>query len=99
RDFHVTGVQTCALPICAAVLVALEPVPGLNTSQVMTQLIMRRNGDVACHVGGVVYLFLLGCRPNLVELALANVFRLPYTDIFVRSEERRVGKESSSRGG
>jgi len=71
----------------AAVLVALEPVPGLNTSQVMTQLIMRRNGDVACHVGGVVYLFLLGCRPNLVELALANVFRLPYTDIFV---EHRV---------
>ncbi|MBB5216307.1 BcsE family c-di-GMP-binding protein [Parapusillimonas granuli] len=64
------------------VLVALVPVPGLTPALAMGQLQLRRFGDVACELGGMVYLFLFGCHPNLVEVALGNVFGLPYGEIF-----------------
>src|SRR5690606_40088084 len=74
RDFHVTGVQTCALPIFP------PPAPG----------------SLRIHVDGkqwwwdVRYEVRSGDTSSIV---LANELRVPL-DEPVRSEERRVGKES-----
>src|SRR5690606_39480630 len=87
RDFHVTGVQTCALPISAiaASLVAavgwgawhygaplLKTPPPVQTAQVAT----------------------LPEDPTIAILPLANLSGDPAQDYFSdgRSEERRVGK-------
>lgn len=64
------------------VLLAMSPVPGISPALAMRQLRLRRFGDVACELGGVVYLFLYGCQPQLIEAALGNVFVLPYREIF-----------------
>src|SRR5690606_26117275 len=37
---------------------------------------------VACELDGVVYLYLYGCRPALVDTALANVFHLSFGEMF-----------------
>jgi hypothetical protein len=57
-------------------------VPGLSPALAMGQLQLRRDGDVACELGGIVYLYLFGCHPNLVDVALGNVFGMPYREIF-----------------
>src|SRR5690606_40128651 len=87
RGFHVTGVQTCALPIFAAVAAALlGPVIGVLTGRHP----LRRSWMVLV-LGGAV------------ALAWAAVLLYPGPSprwllvVLVRSEERRVGKERSSR--
>src|SRR5690625_7792619 len=70
RDGHVTGVQTCALPI------SWEPSPGK-----MTELF--QNGEAILGVWGSGRVHALKSTGFPVE--------------FVRSEERRVGKEGRSR--
>src|SRR5690606_40688862 len=82
RDFHVTGVQTCALPICLlARLAPVRPFPWGAPDQA-----------VAVH-GGVLDPDDRGgadrhhrARGDLDALAVGG-----------RSEERRVGKERSAR--
>ena len=64
------------------VLVVMKPVPGVTASLAMDQLRLRRLGDLACELDGMVYLFLQGCHPHMAEVALANVFHLPYREIF-----------------
>src|SRR5256886_12215090 len=78
RDLTVTGVQTCALPICYA--------------------------SIAIGRGGVRYSLTLwpSALPPAVaeELRWARAGRAPSRDRllgFLRSEERRVGKECRSR--
>src|SRR5690606_40105847 len=93
RDFHVTGVQTCALPIYvggvnivvpdnvkASVTVRLRDVPWDQAMEVILQskgLWYRREG-------------------NLIRVADRKV--LDAEDKEERSEERRVGKELRGRG-
>jgi cellulose biosynthesis protein BcsE len=67
----------------AGVLVALEPVQGLKAAQALTQSHLRRYGDVVCELNNQLYLFLFGCQPNTVETALANIFCLPYQELFL----------------
>ena len=64
------------------VLLAMKPVPGLAPGIALDQLRLRRLGDLACEQDGMIYLFLQGCHPHMVEAALANVFQLPYREIF-----------------
>jgi len=64
------------------VLLIMKPVPGLAPSLALDQLRLRRLGDLACEQDGMIYLFLQGCHPHMVEAALANVFQLPYREIF-----------------
>lgn len=64
------------------VLVRLTPVPGLPATQALSQIVLRRFEDVACGVGGEVYLFLHGCVPELVPVVLKQLFRLPFEEIF-----------------
>src|SRR5690606_40613529 len=86
RDFHVTGVQTCALPILAHLTVDAHGVrgdePGFDAS------------DVAVYG--------LGINPNFEEtgqMQWANFTgTLDWDYLDERSEERRVGKEGGSRG-
>src|SRR5690606_40254780 len=79
RDFHVTGVQTCALPIFDK-----------SDSNI-------RNAFLEHVRGHRVFIFTCLLGPGItrmVQLAALQVCEMPGA----RSEERRVGKERSSRG-
>src|SRR5690606_39806380 len=97
-DFHVTGVQTCALPICARALV-----PGTLRGYRTWRLLRRAPEDGALPLTSVTRgvrwapTLTAECAPlepgvdGLPEGAGAH--RAPTA----RSEERRVGKEARSR--
>src|SRR5690606_41045827 len=98
RDFHVTGVQTCALPICPTGRLRLAHPPGNETpghaswawSEVLVLVVFGS-------VGGV-------CLLHLGDLALVRLARQldgvvgGGVGVGARSEERRVGKEGRVRG-
>src|SRR5690606_41203767 len=52
RDFHVTGVQTCALPICAALVLA-PPVDVGRVEEVQTGVERRVHDGVAVGLVGL----------------------------------------------
>src|SRR5699024_11603990 len=93
RDRNVTGVQTCALPICflAALMNAaqlgLEP----NTPLGQAYLIPYNNkGVLECQFQiGYKGLIELGYRNPLMQTIQAQA-------VYERSEERRVGKEGTT---
>src|SRR5690606_40372958 len=86
RDFHVTGVQTCALPISGMIS------GGAGATVVV--LIALSN------MYGVEYLFAAVALAGLLQF-LVGAFKLgKFVRLIpqpVRSEERRVGKECRSR--
>ena len=63
-------------------LLRLRPRGELNIDQYLSQITLRRFGDVACVLDGVFYLFLFACRGDGLEPALGNICRLPWRDIF-----------------
>src|SRR3546814_12575723 len=78
----VTGVQTCALPICTAPLGAL-PI----TSPVMTDFTIAPLGSIETTASA----------PSQASAALAKVAQpCSFAAAIARSEERRVGKECVS---
>src|SRR5690625_7695057 len=81
RDGHVTGVQTCALPIFARDLFAkLGPNDLDDAMRAPTRI-----EEIA--------------REHRIEIMPAEAYAIgPKREIIARSEERRVGKECSSRG-
>src|SRR5690606_39999509 len=83
RDFHVTGVQTCALPI------SQTPVSGEIWFK--TQRALRTVVQVIVTGAGILAVAVV-VAPQILD-ALADVLPGPV----VRSEERRVGKECRSR--
>src|SRR5690606_39775695 len=82
RDFHVTGVQTCALPISIKLITGIgEPLVGslmVYDALEMSYRKIRVRKDPNCAVCGE--------NPTVTEL-------IDYD----RSEERRVGKECRER--
>src|SRR5690606_40669162 len=97
RDFHVTGVQTCALPIftlgftlvylCLIVLIPLSAV-------FLKTFTMSWSGFwEAVTSDRVMASYRLSFGASLIAAAINVVFG----GIVARSEERRVGKESRSR--
>src|SRR5690606_40367933 len=92
RDFHVTGVQTCALPICSTALPASVRSCTLctGTSRSNCSLIWARTFGVAT-VTTVIRERCLSCS---ISLTVSESILNPR-----RSEERRVGKEGRARGG
>src|SRR5690606_39354228 len=98
RDFHVTGVQTCALPI-----LRLQAVIAVQ-SHALVEGVLRRQGAAFDQVMRPASL----CPGNTLrqqETTQATVGRLdtqarvrPETQLLGRSEERRVGKEGGVRG-
>src|SRR5690606_39311386 len=88
RDFHVTGVQTCALPILARTIrCAREPAGNAADRD-------RLFGD---HLRSWVWITArpMTRRTPAWQVALNGVF--PASSPSTRSEERRVGKEWSCR--
>src|SRR5690606_40937836 len=86
RDFHVTGVQTCALPICLF---------GGGSRPFISQLADRYRRDAEYRLeldfcfdhAGIPHSELLSWEPE--DRAKVHMW--------MRSEERRVGKEDRSR--
>jgi len=68
-------------------LMKFQPVPGLGEELFLNQMCLRRFGDIACLLGGELYLFLFACRADGLDPALGNICRLPWRDMFT---ERRV---------
>src|SRR5690606_40078070 len=95
RDFHVTGVQTCALPICRPWWLCADFVVHLAFCRLLFDHCSK--GLCVAHTtlrqGGVTIVADLkkGARiTGSTRTKLAN-------DLKKRSEERRVGKERRSR--
>src|SRR5256885_11830293 len=81
RDYKVTGVQTCALPIC--------PVPNAGVGALI--------GYIRLSNGQVTQPFLIGSQQSFSAQADGRLFLAINDDNYSRSEERRVGKECRSR--
>src|SRR5699024_12161183 len=81
RDRNVTGVQTCALPI-------LRPCP--RQSRHCESVLLEQMSPLSCYEVKAS-----ACSASHFQ-AYINV-RILYPVIYLRSEERRVGKECSFR--
>src|SRR5690606_40636183 len=90
RDFHVTGVQTCALPISAQV--GFVPRPGDQVEVRARVSLYEPRGDYQLQADGMRRAGV----GNLYEAFLRLKAQLQ--DEGLRSEERRVGKERGARG-
>lgn len=73
-------------------LLRLRPAAGLTLAQIFGQCRLRRAGDLACVVGGELWLFLFACRRDALEMALGHIFRLPWRELFVAYETYRDGE-------
>src|SRR5690606_39368553 len=82
RDFHVTGVQTCALPISVKVKVPVTVVMGER--DLMTPAKSGRE--------------LAAALPDARTVTLPGAGHMLMSERPDRSEERRVGKECRPRG-
>src|SRR5690606_40995734 len=82
RDFHVTGVQTCALPISFDYWELLS-----NEDEPKDIIVRFRSEDDSTYIDEFA--------PLVVNFS--NVQGIPYWIVNLRSEERRVGKECRSR--
>src|SRR5690606_40238730 len=95
RDFHVTGVQTCALPISGE-----DREPGAAGAEVLATLRLaqadvREEAVQQRPVNGTGVGLL--AEPAGLETHLADGAAQLGVDVGPRSEERRVGKEGSTR--
>src|SRR5690606_40049779 len=88
RDFHVTGVQTCGLPISVFLMAAF----GFATVSPIQKLVMDR----ASHAGAPT----IAASVNIGMFNLGNAIGAwaGGATIAARSEERRVGKGGGRRG-
>src|SRR5690606_40670525 len=97
RDFHVTGVQTCALPISVR-----EAGPGRGENHGSRHRRGDRNGDRAEHEKQDKRdVLTFRSRTQTVDESVAANQNgdVGEDDGATRSEERRVGKEWRARGG
>src|SRR5690606_41032092 len=97
RDFHVTGVQTCALPI----FIEVHP---LNFWKVFYPILLRIGQATIVYFVCRVIFWLLHLDVFTQQIVLAflhgirfDLVTIGYLLLPSRSEERRVGKECSSR--
>src|SRR5690606_39430954 len=90
RDFHVTGVQTCALPICDGVPITIRDVAEIGYGKQLRTGASTRDGRESV-LGTAV--MLIGENSRTVSKAVAAKLREVAASLpRGRSEERRVGK-------
>src|SRR5690606_40798617 len=92
RDFHVTGVQTCALPICTFTPTFAEDAHGTGTGRVQWRFTMKDSEIESLAEGQTV--------TQVYEIRLTDDKGSEATErvtVTIRSEERRVGKEGRYR--
>src|SRR5690606_40586700 len=87
RDFHVTGVQTCALPIYH-LLIRMNVVTKITQAVAEFLHIRLEQTNLACDIN---------------KFSKSPIWKLLYLALLTlrtgsRSEERRVGKECRARG-
>src|SRR5690606_39875461 len=94
RDFHVTGVQTCALPIFFQAMFEAPIRTVIEGARANYFVAMARWKET--HDGSTT-----AARRQIQEEAAAYLMDAAdaIDNMSERSEERRVGKERSSRGG
>src|SRR5690606_40235950 len=95
RDFHVTGVQTCALPIWRAHYEKFNRVAQAWSICGVAAACRVDGGTIAEARVGLTNMSSVPVRARAVEQALVGQ---QATVEVIRSEERRVGKERSTRG-
>src|SRR5690606_40369505 len=96
RDFHVTGVQTCALPISTVI--------GLDVSRSLSSVLQARRLRPLMRIASEPQTPWAQDRrkdsePSISHLILwraSSTRSVPYI-VTLRSEERRVGKEGRAR--
>src|SRR5690606_40139754 len=94
RDFHVTGVQTCALPIF---WVTSEQSAALARDAAKRAKIADELADVVIYALEFANITGLDVAASIEAKMAANAKKYPVEKAKGRSEERRVGKEC--RGG
>ncbi|WP_449434821.1 cellulose biosynthesis protein BcsE [Pseudomonas putida] len=67
-------------------LLVLRPAPGLTPLQACSRTVFRRDGDIACVAGELLFLFLFACRSEGVEQALDHIFQLSWKELFISQE-------------
>src|SRR5690606_40700741 len=94
RDFHVTGVQTCALPICTSTRLLRKNLTPIQNPERSLQLLLTRQIEHAlpAFLDAARKRFRVGIVSPLNACLIQFCAKL-------RSEERRVGKELRSRAG
>src|SRR5207302_6585965 len=91
RDFHVTGVQTCALPICSLVLVTSA---GLLVRSLSHQLNAKLGFDAVHGLTFEVSLPPMRYPEHPFATGMEHAAAVQFLSAALdRSEERRVGKE------
>src|SRR5690606_41187957 len=88
RDFHVTGVQTCALPISVALLIWAMIYP------MMVAVDFDSIRNVGTKPKGLIITVVINWLIKPFTMAALAVL---FFDYVYRSEERRVGKGGRSR--
>src|SRR5206468_10071769 len=88
RDLIVTGVQTCALPICTASLFSVKS-DDRRAFRQQGYVVLRRVFDPGPLLAELEAAFSDGFRP----MHGVQTFRAGQGKVTLRSEERRVGKE------
>src|SRR5690606_40507792 len=87
RDFHVTGVQTCALPIFIIFGALFLIVTKVASWRIMAGMV----------VGAILTSYILNIWDATPFMALTWYQHFLIGSFLFRSEERRVGKECKSR--
>src|SRR5206468_7695500 len=97
RDLIVTGVQTCALPICVMRTAKSNGLPKRRTVLWEGGIPLNRRGFLRTALQGGALL----AAPQIVRGAVLGKDGgvAPSERIVLRSEERRVGQEGSRGGG
>src|SRR5690606_39413054 len=91
RDFHVTGVQTCALPISSAIMFVLRLFAGSIIHKISPLGLLA-----VCSLVAAIGLFFLSQSVGVMILVAATIYgfgKAFFWPTMLRSEERRVGKE------
>src|SRR5690606_40821796 len=95
RDFHVTGVQTCALPI-SMLLQRFEPARIMQTVTLIVAVLLLMAGSYPNVWFWFPLRFLIGAFNAMLWIASEALINELAEE---RSEERRVGKECRGRSG
>src|SRR5690606_40740808 len=93
RDFHVTGVQTCALPIFD-IAVPLSILVSITVAGIV--VVQDRKKIHVKSAGWLLLATLFGTPIGLILLTSGNEQVVKICLGAVRSEERRVGKDARS---
>ena len=84
--------RTSKLPT-QGILVSLTPRRGLSAEECASQFEPQRSGDIGCVSGDNMLLFLFGCQPSHLKLALTRNFLVDPSELFekIRTENDDLG--------